>query len=102
MNLGQRFHDKASVKVINEIAHTIEGVIPRAVWILILQNEVEIPFRDPPVIFVIKNLRSAGQEKRPISGGIDNSSFIMRSVGATAGCFRYPKVFDVVRGVARN
>ena len=71
VNLGQRFHDEARVKMINEIAHPIDGIIPGAVGILILQDEIQVSFCDSPVIFIRKNLRGARQQKSAISGSVN-------------------------------
>ena len=56
VDLGQCFHHETCVEMIDEIAHTIDGIKPGAVRILILQNEIQISFCDSPVIFVPKNL----------------------------------------------
>src|SRR5205823_11718914 len=87
---------------INEISHSIHRVGPGTVRILILQNEVQISLGDLPVIVPGKNLGSARQQESPVSGRIDHSSFIIRSVGTTAGPVRYLEIFDVDCGVARN
>ena len=61
MDLGQGLHDETGVVVINKVAHAIDGIKPGAVRVLILEDEIQISFRDLPVVFVGKNLRSAGQ-----------------------------------------
>ena len=88
--------------MIDEVAHAIDGIKPGAVRILILQNEIQISFCDPPVVFVAKNLGGAGQQEGAISGGVNDSSLIGRSVGTTARRFRRPEILDIGRGVARN
>ena len=44
VNLGQRLHHETRVKVIDEVPHAIDGVVPRAVRILVVENEVEVAF----------------------------------------------------------
>ena len=102
VNLGQCLHHETGVEMINEIAHTIHGIKPGAVRILILQNKIQISFCDPPVVFVAKNLGGAGQQEGAISGGVDDSSLIERSVGTTARLFRRPEILDIGCGVARD
>ena len=50
-NLCQRFQNEACVKVIDEIPFAIGRVIPGAVSILRFENEVQVSFRDPAVVF---------------------------------------------------
>ena len=102
MDLGQCFHHETRVEMINKVAHTIDSIKPGAVRILILQNEIQISFCDSPVVFVGKNFRGAGQQKGAVSGGINDSSLIRRSVGTTARRFRRPEILDISCGVARN
>jgi hypothetical protein len=61
MNLGQRLHHKAGMKVIDKVPNPINRVIPRAIGILIFQNEIQISLRDFPVAVVVQDLRSARQ-----------------------------------------
>ena len=42
VNLGQRLHHEAGVKVVDEVAHAVDGVVPGAVGILGVENEVEV------------------------------------------------------------
>ena len=73
VDLGQCFHHETCMEMINEVTHTIDGIKPGAVRILILQNEIQISFCNSPVIFVGKNLGSAGQQEGAISGGVNDS-----------------------------
>src|SRR4029453_3939914 len=102
MDLGQCFHYETCMEMINKVAHAIDGIKPGAVWILILQNEIQVSFCDPPVVFLAKKLRGAGQQEGAVSGGVKDSSFIKRSVGTTARRFRGPEIFDIGCDVARN
>ena len=102
MDLGQRFHHETGVEMIDKIAHSIHGVKPRAVRVLILQNEIQISFCDPPVVFVAKNLGGAGQQEGAISGGVNDPAFIERSIGTTARRFRRPEILDISRGMSRD
>ena len=87
MNLRQRFHHKTGMIVIDKISYSIDSVKPRAVWVLILQNEIQISLCYLPVIFVAKNLGGAGEQKGTISGSIHNSALIERRVGTTTRFF---------------
>ena len=58
VDLRQSLHDKAGVIMINKIAHPIHCIEPGAIGILILQNEVQVSFRDLRVVFIGENLRS--------------------------------------------
>ena len=84
VNLRQRFHHETGVIVVYKVAYSIHCVRPRAVGVLILQDKIQVSFRDFPVIFVAKNLGGAGEQKGTISGGIDNPTLIERRVGTTA------------------
>src|SRR5215469_5058403 len=54
MNLRQRLHDKTGVVVVNKVTHAVHGIRPRAVGILIFQNEVQVSLADAPIIVVRK------------------------------------------------
>src|SRR5881296_3229309 len=43
VDFGESLHHKTSVIMVNKIAHAIDGIEPRAVGILCLQDEIEIP-----------------------------------------------------------
>jgi len=88
--------------MIDEVAHAIDGIKPGAVRILILQNEIQISFCDPQIVFVAKDLGGAGQQEGAISSGINDSSLIGRSIGTTTRRFRRSEILDIGRGVARN
>ena len=59
--------------MVNEITHTIDGIKPGAVGVLIFQDEVQIPLGDSPVIVVGKDHGSAGQQEGAVSSSINNS-----------------------------
>ncbi len=87
--------------MVYKISHSIHSVKPRAVGILILQDEIQISFCDFPEVFIAKYLGGTGQQEGAISGGVNDSSFIERSIGATASRFGSAKVLDIGRGVPR-
>ena len=64
VDLGQRFHDETRVIMINEIAHPIDGIKPGAVGILILQNEIQVSFRNLPIVFVGKKLEKRSSARK--------------------------------------
>src|SRR4030095_16382950 len=88
--------------MVDKVTHTIDCIKPGAIRILILQNEIQISFRDPPVVFVAKNLGSAGQKKGTITGGVNDSALVKRSVGTTARTLRRSEIFNIGCGVPRN
>src|SRR5437870_551100 len=90
------------MEMINEVTHAIDSIKPGAVRILILQNEIQVSFCNPPVVFVAKNLGRAGQQEGAISGSVNDFPLIKRSVGTTARCFRCPEILNINSGVARN
>src|SRR4029077_3198004 len=90
------------MEMINEVTHTINSIKPGAVRVLILQNEIQISFCDPPVVFVAKKLRGAGQQEGAISGRVNDFPLIKRSVGTTARPFRRLEILDIGRRMARN
>ena len=102
MNLGDGFHHETGVIVVDKISYSIHGVKPRTVRVLILQDEIQISFCDFPVVFDCKELGGARQQEGAISGSVNNSAFIERSVGTTAGRFRRSEILDISGGVSRN
>src|SRR5882724_9397528 len=58
VNLGERLHHKAGMIVVNEIAHAVRRIVPRAVCILIVQDEVQVPFSNLPIVIIREKLRS--------------------------------------------
>src|SRR5438093_11943585 len=102
MNLRQRFHHKTGMIVIDKISYSIDSVKPRAVWVLILQHEIQISFCYLPVIFVAKNLGGAGEQEGTISCSVNHPTCVERSVGTTTGLFRCPEILDITGGVSRN
>ena len=48
VDLGQRFHDKAGVVVINKITDSIDGIEPGAVGVLIIEDKVQVSLRSLP------------------------------------------------------
>ena len=63
VNLRQGFHDKAGMIVVDKIAYSIHGVIPRAVRVLLLQDEIQISFCYLPVIIVQKTWEALVSKK---------------------------------------
>ena len=102
MDFGESLHDEAGVIMINEIANPIDGIEPGAVGILIIQDEIQVSFSSLPVIVIGKDLRSARQQKSPVSGGVDDTAATVRSIGTTAGGFRCPEILDIVGSVSRD
>ena len=88
--------------MVNEIADTIRRVVPRAVRILVFQDKIQISLRDFPVLIVRELLRGAGQQKCPISRGINDALRVERRVRAAARGRRRWKVFDIVGNVSRD
>src|SRR5213595_3290975 len=88
--------------VIDKIPYPVDGVKPRAVRILVLQDEIQISFCDSPVVFIRKNLGGARQQEGAISRSINNATLVERSVGTTTGLFRCPEILDINGGVSRD
>src|SRR4029453_3043762 len=102
MDFGQCLHHETGMVMVDKVAHTVHGVKPGAVGVLILQNEVQISLRHPQVILVSKDLRGAGQQEGSVSGGIDNSSLTEWSIRATARRLRGFEFFNVVHRMTRD
>src|SRR4029077_17181522 len=88
--------------VVDKISYSIDSVKPRAVWVLVLQDEIQIAFCDFPMVFLRKNLGGARQQESTISCSVNNSALIERSVGTTTGLFRCSKILNINSGVSRN
>ena len=65
MNLGESFHDEASVEVINEIAHSVDCVGPGTVRILRFQDEIQIPFGNFPIGLDCQEVAKRWSAKKP-------------------------------------
>src|SRR5918996_5906883 len=102
VDLSQCFHDETGVIMINKIAHAIDCIEPGAIGILIFQNEIQISFSSPPIIVIGKDLRSAGQQKGAVRGGVNHSAFVERGIGTTAGILRRREILDVKSGMPSN
>ena len=102
VDLCQRFHDEASVIMIDKVTDSVHSIIPGTIGVLIIENKVQVPFRGKPVLLLVKNLRGACEQKRSISRGVNNTSFIEGCIRTTAGVFPNRKVFDVKRSMARD
>ena len=59
VDLGQCFHNETGVVVIDEIANAIDSIEPGTIGILALEHEVQVSFRDVPVILIGEKQRSA-------------------------------------------
>src|SRR6201989_304537 len=95
MDLPERFHDKAGMKMINKIADPIDGVIPRTIGILGIENEIQIPLRRLVIIVIREKLRRTQQQECSVSGSIDDPpSSVERSIRAATGKRRCFKVLD--------
>ena len=62
VDLRQRLHHEAGVKVVDEVAHAIHRVGPGAIGVLRFQHEVQVAFRDCPVVLAAEHARGAGQQ----------------------------------------
>src|SRR5689334_11972747 len=83
------------MKMINKIADPVDGVIPRTIGILGVENEIQIPLRRLLIIVIREKLRCAQQQECSVSGSIDDSpSSVERSIRAAAGGRRCFKVLD--------
>ena len=51
-DLGERFHDKTGVEMIDEVSLTVGSIKPGAVGVLSLKDKIKISFRDFRVLLV--------------------------------------------------
>src|SRR5438552_3878245 len=102
VDFGESLHNEAGVKVINEIAHAVRCIVPRAVCLLIVQDELQVAFSCVEVAIVREYPRSAGEQERAISRGVNDSTAIIGGIGTTAGVFRCLKILDVESSMARD
>ena len=86
--------------MVDKVPYSIHRVKPRTVRVLAFQDEIQISFCDFPVVFGGQELRGARQQESAIGGSINNSAFIKRRVGRTAGLFRRLEILDVSGGVS--
>ena len=102
VDLGQRLHHETRVKVVDEVPHAINGVIPRAIRILRVENEIEISLSRFQVRTLCKQLRRARQQKCAICRRIDDTTTVERRIGAGGGIIRQFELLDVGEGVSRG
>src|SRR5438876_174052 len=68
----------------------------------VLENEIQVPFCDLPVLVIEKDLGSTVEQESPVSGRIDHSPFIVRGVRATASGFGCPEILDIIGRMSRD
>ena len=78
LNFYQGLQNETRMEVIDERALSVVCVIPRAIGVLALDDEVQIPFRRSPEFLVRKILRGTRQQKRPIGVGINDANRLLR------------------------
>src|SRR3984957_1439971 len=85
------------MEVINETSFSVFCVEPRAVFVLRLENKIQISFSDFPVSGIGKNVRSAGQQKSSVGVCIHyaNGLFGIGRVGTGRSAWRSWNIFIV-------
>ena len=66
------------MEVVDEVAHTIDGVEPRAVRVLVFEDEVQVPLCNARVVIILEKSRRTGEQECAISGGVDDTARVER------------------------
>src|ERR1700674_748681 len=99
----QGFQHKTCVKVIYEVSLTLIGIVPRAVRILRLDDEVQVSFRDPPKFLLREIQGRLGQKKGSVGARVYDASRVtwfrcVRACRCRRGGLEIPIVLEDMQG----